>query len=461
MPSNNHGKWYLASTEPTDEERNDANANGIDLFSYGYARRYGATHNEILDAKAKGINIEDYGYSRKHGATHNEILDAHSKGLDLNDYGYAKRFGATHKEVLEAHSKGIDLHDYNDVRDCDATHNEILDAHSKGLDLYEYAIAREQDVTHNEALEAHSKGLDLRYYNYARYSDATHNEILRVHSKGIDLHSYNDIIDYGITHNEILDAHSKDINLRDYGKARSSGSTHEQALIESAPNYSPWDSIFNKNASKQHLASTDDNFGISKREQSEMAARAIGEHLCESMENIFAPGGFKLQQHQHTISEFEKRFPDHPIHIEEDDDPYVSHKVGDWEGRYYNGPYIELHHKKYGPMEVINLQGSDGETHKLSQDEFRSDVEHFVKHDAQQYVDNEEYNGRSSSKWYLASPGGTCLGCGTPLSNRMDSYCPTCTDIMSQSNDLDYMQTNPNHPEARPFQKPHDFSGNE
>jgi len=24
-----------------------------------------------------------------------------------------------------------------------------------------------------------------------------------------------------------------------------------------------------------------------------------------------------------------------------------------------------------------------------------------------------------------------------------------------------YMQVNPRHPEARPFQKPHDFSGNE
>ena len=216
MPSNNHGKWYLASTEPTDEERNDANANGIDLFSYGYARRYGATHNEILDAKAKGINIEDYGYSRKHGATHNEILDAHSKGLDLNDYGYAKRFGATHKEVLEAHSKGIDLHDYNDVRDCDATHNEALEAHSKGLDLYDYGYARQHGATHKEALDAYSKGLDL--------------------------HGYADAREYGVT--------------------------HEQALTELLPNYNPWDDVFNKNSSTNRLVSQivgDTTIGVGKR----------------------------------------------------------------------------------------------------------------------------------------------------------------------------------------------------
>jgi len=474
------------------------------------------------------------------------------------------------------------------------------------------------------------------------------------------------------------------------------------------------------NDNKQWYASSDDDFGLSKEEQREISSRALGEHLWEGIENIFGP--MKLQRQLHSVSEFEKRFPDHPIKMDEDDDPYVSHKVGDWEGRYFDGPYIDLHHKKYGPMECINLQGNDGETHKLTQDEFRHEVEHFVKHDAQQYVDSEEghrhssknithkdlldsqnkgidlihythgrqcgathqeildahsnginlngyslardskanhketldahskgvnldnyayaryygathketldahskgirlnyynwardskanhdeildaqdknidlrdyvwarhskathqevldahskginvnyygyardskathkevldavskgidlsgygdvrhskathqeildahsnginlngyslardskanhdeildahskgvdlrkygilrgrsynhdealenlipdynpwdgINWKSSSKWYLASPGGTCLGCGTPLSNRMDSYCPTCTEIMSQSNDMDYMQINPNHPEARPFQKPHDFSGNE
>ena len=214
-------------------------------------------------------------------------------------------------------------------------------------------------------------------------------------------------------------------------------------------------------ASKWYEASADDDFGISKREQSEMVGRAMGEHIWDKMEDIFAPGGFKLQQQQHTISEFEKRFPNHPIKIEEDDDPYVSHKVGDWDGRYYNGPYIDLHHKKYGPMEVINLQNADGKTHKLKQDEFRLEVENFVKNDAQQYVDNEEYNNRTSSKWYHESSNGKCLSCGVLVSNPMNTYCPVCQDIMAQGDSDAYMQLNPRHPEARPLQKPHDYSGNE
>jgi len=157
--------------------------------------------------------------------------------------------------------------------------------------------------------------------------------------------------------------------------------------------YNTWQREYRKRktmASKWYEASADDDFGISKREQNEIAGRAMGEHIWDKLEDIFGPIG--LQNKLHSVGELEKRFPNHPIQIEDEDDPYVSHKVGDWEGRYFNGPYIELHHKKYGPMEVINVGD-----HKIGQDEFRHDVEHFVKHDAQQYIDNEEYNGRISS----------------------------------------------------------------
>ena len=65
------------------------------------------------------------------------------------------------------------------------------------------------------------------------------------------------------------------------------------------------------------------------------------------------------------------------------------------------------------------------------------------------------------NKWYLASANESCLSCGAPISSRIDKYCLACNDVMSRSNDMDYIQTNPNHPEARPFQKPHDYSGNE
>jgi len=252
--------------------------------------------------------------------------------------------------------------------------------------------------------------------------------------------------------------------------------------------YNTWQREYRKrkdlvNASKWYASVDDEDFGLSKREQSEIAGKAIAEHLWEGIDHIFGPQ--KLMLRLHTVSEFEKRFPDHTIQIDENDEPYVSHKVGDWEGRYFDGGFIELHHKKYGPMDLINLQDRDGEIYKPNQDEFHHEVEHFVKHDAQQYVDNEKRR-RSSSKiisenlfsninnsnkfthlgtnkdsTHLASPSGTCLSCGTPLSNRMDSYCPTCSEISSQANDMAYQQINPNHPEARPFQKPHDYSGNE
>ena len=588
MSTNDNHKWYLASSDPTQAELNDAHDRGIDLYNYPYAREHGATHNEILDAHSKGINIYGYAAARESGATHNEALDAHDRGINLYGYDCARKSGATHKEALDAHSKGIDLYDYGFARESGATHKEALDAHSKGINIYGYAAAKAYGATHNEVLDAHDKGIDLHGYSAARA--------------------------YGATHNETLDAHDRGINIWDYVSAKQKNNTHYEILKKLVKDYNPYSEINWKNAS------SDDDFGISKREQSEMAGRAIGEHIWDKMEDIFGP--MKLQHQLHTVGELAKRFPDHIIQVDESDEPYVSHKVGDWEGRYFDGPYSEMHHVKHGPMELIDVgregDPSEGKDRKITPAELRGEVEHFVKHDAQQYVDSAEYNGRSSSKWHLASfdlnfeneheenwynnstaitsaaslltgvspgwwtekdnpdwavnsakhfigsaskindhlyhgsvfsrklnigdeyhvplmatskdiesaktfarlggdegeilhfipgsygtpvqksegpakeivvngkykvidkkgnevmlkslnrlpikqasPGGTCLGCGTPLSTRMDSYCPTCTDIMSQSNDLDYMQTNPNHPEARPFQMPHDFSGNE
>ena len=219
----NSKKWYLASIEPTDEEKNDARAKGINLYDYGKAREHGATHNEILDMHSKGLGLHDYAYARQRGATHNEILEARSNGINLHDYAYARQYDVNHNEALEADSKGINLRDYANVR-YSATHNEILDAHSKGLDIFDYGCARRYGATHNEILDAHSKSLDLLRYATARR--------------------------YGATHNEILDANSKGISLRDYAYTRSSDANHEQALTEFLPDYNPWDDIFNKNSSK-------------------------------------------------------------------------------------------------------------------------------------------------------------------------------------------------------------------
>ena len=450
--------WKNASSNPTQAELNDAAYRGLNILHYAEARNYGATHNEILDAHSKGIYLDDYAYAREHGATHNEILDADSKGINLYDYAAAKQKNKTHYEILKYLIP--DYNPYSEINwknaSSDPTQAEKNEAHQKGIYLFDYGYARNNGANHNETLDAHSKGINLFDYGFARKCGANHNETLDAHSKDIGLEDYAYAREYDANHNEILDAHSKGIDLDDYALAKQQNKTHYEILKYLIPDYNPYSEINWKNAS------SDDDFGISKREQSEMAGRAIGEHIWDKMEDIFGP--MKLQHQLHTVGELAKRFPDHIIQVDESDEPYVSHKVGDWEGRYFDGPYIEMHHVKHGPMEVIDVgregDPSEGKDRKITPAELRGEVEHFIKHDAQQYVDSAEQNPRTSSSKQDFS-GGTCLGCGTLLSTRMDSYCPTCTDIMSQSNDLDYMQTNPNHPEARPFQKPHDFSGNE
>jgi hypothetical protein len=68
---------------------------------------------------------------------------------------------------------------------------------------------------------------------------------------------------------------------------------------------------------------------------------------------------------------------------------------------------------------------------------------------------------KNSFKWYHESSNGKCLSCGVLVLNPMNTYCPVCQNIMAQGDSDAYMQVNPRHPEARPFQKPHDYSGNE
>jgi len=217
--------------------------------------------------------------------------------------------------------------------------------------------------------------------------------------------------------------------------------------------YNNWQKEYRK---RKVMASQDNDFGLSKREQAEISGKALAEHIWEQMENILAPEGFALQRKQHTITELEQRFPDHKIMVDEDDDePYVSHKIGPWEARYYNGPYIDIHHQRHGCLDCIHVgydgPDNEGKLHKLSQDEFHQDLQNWVDEHG------EEYQRHYGSKVAANS----CIMCGTPLNYLMDKYCPICMQTSLESNQDWYDQGNPNHPEARPFQKPHDFSGNE
>ena len=100
-----------------------------------------------------------------------------------------------------------------------------------------------------------------------------------------------------------------------------------------------------------------EQFGMSQHEANQMHGRALGEHLWEGMENIFGP--MKLNTMQHSMTELSQRFPNRPLLPDpETDEPYVSARHGDWEGRYHNGPSVELHHSKLGAQEVIHVGDS-------------------------------------------------------------------------------------------------------
>ena len=77
------------------------------------------------------------------------------------------------------------------------------------------------------------------------------------------------------------------------------------------------------------------------------------------------------------------------------------------------------------------------------------------------YADRSQFGEQYPDIVTVASLTGSCRMCGIPLSTRMDTYCPDCTRTMQSIEAAEYEQVNPNHPEARPFDAPHNFSGNE
>lgn len=80
-------------------------------------------------------------------------------------------------------------------------------------------------------------------------------------------------------------------------------------------------------------------------------------------------------------------------------------------------------------------------------------------HKASKWYDEPSF--KPSRMWYEASVDGKCTNCGAILDNRLDTYCPNCVNLNVEQEALRNTHINPNHPEARPWMKPHDYSGNE
>lgn len=101
-----------------------------------------------------------------------------------------------------------------------------------------------------------------------------------------------------------------------------------------------------------------ESLGINKREQNEIQGKAIADHLWQGVEGIF--GNIKVQNQSNAYDRLRERFPTHEIHQDEGDWPYVEEKHGAWRARYFNGPNIEIVHRRHGAQDALDI----GDEHK-------------------------------------------------------------------------------------------------
>lgn len=109
-----------------------------------------------------------------------------------------------------------------------------------------------------------------------------------------------------------------------------------------------------------------EQFGISRKEQNEMAGRAMGEHLWDELNKIVGEGGLRALSEAQALS----RMRDFPAHMVEDDtdesgEPdygvHVNYKhPSGWSAKWAGGPYIDMHHPLYGPVDIIDITDSEG-----------------------------------------------------------------------------------------------------
>lgn len=130
------------------------------------------------------------------------------------------------------------------------------------------------------------------------------------------------------------------------------------------------------------------DFGISPQEESEMAGRALGEHLYDSLEMMMTgrQGGFRDEAKAKAMEKM-RGFPAHAFGIDEDGDPYVHIKTGNWTSTWHGGGYITHTHKKHGPLEVTNLtdysnpeHGPFGKGPHIGYNELIEHHHNFLKH---------------------------------------------------------------------------------
>lgn len=136
-----------------------------------------------------------------------------------------------------------------------------------------------------------------------------------------------------------------------------------------------------------------EQFGMSKRETSQMAGRAIGEHLYESLEKVMTgrAGGFKLEAQAKALKKM-RDYPEKHVRTDADGDPEAHITTGNWTSTWHGGGYVTHNHKKHGAVDATNLtdysnpeHGPFGPGPQLKFNEFKQVHNDFIKHAKTEY----------------------------------------------------------------------------
>ena len=140
-----------------------------------------------------------------------------------------------------------------------------------------------------------------------------------------------------------------------------------------------------------------EQFGMSQREQNEIAGRAIGEHLFSGMEQAMGgEGAYSAAVKEHALH-LMRHMPMQPtrtasggkIYMTDDTDEsgeadYGVHTRYDhpsgWHVKWSGGPYADIHSPKGEAVEVFNFTNHrTGEVAAVTPHELASSLDEFVK----------------------------------------------------------------------------------
>ena len=296
---NNARRGYGNTIKANHREVMEALGKRIPVTLYGQARRNDATHKEVLDAKKQKVSIGNYSLYRAYGVdhqksieglkakitpdnyqeglrgklTHDDMINLSQKKVNIDDFTQIKNFPGHSYDSIDdilsfnnkLQSSGSSMHSYINLRRSNATKEEALDVINKKITNNDYTDARGygfNTITHQEALDAINRGVNPRGYNILRINGKfDHQKTLEISSMLNNdkrkMSEYGVGIGGGCTPKELNEVLSYDdgSNLSLYVRKRQWNANHEQVMKEIFPDYNPWDSVFNKNSSKQHLAS--------------------------------------------------------------------------------------------------------------------------------------------------------------------------------------------------------------